>query len=119
VVDRIVADSPEPVRLGGISHQIARQIEEATDIECRVAQLGHLQRGGTPSSADRILATRLAVKSMELVAEGTFNHMVATKGEEIVAVPIERVMGRQKFVPRDSPLIEAALSIGASLGVDL
>ncbi len=56
---------------------------------------------------------------MELVAEGTFNHMVATKGEEIVAVPIERVMGRQKFVPRDSPLIEAALSIGASLGVDL
>jgi len=56
---------------------------------------------------------------MELVAEGQFNHMVATKGDEIVAVPIEKVMGRQKLVPRDSPLIEAALSIGASLGVDL
>ena len=119
VVEKIVADSPEPVRLGGISHQIARQIEEATDIECRVAQLGHLQRGGSPSSADRILATRLAVRSMELVADGQFNHMVATKGEEIVAVPIEKVMGRQKLVPRDSPLIEAAVSIGASLGLDL
>jgi phosphofructokinase-like protein len=119
VVEKIVADSPEPVRLGGVGHQIARQIEEATGIECRVAQLGHLQRGGAPSSADRILATRLAVKSMELVAEGKLNHMVATKGDEIVAVRIEKVMGRQKHVPRDSPLIEAALSVGASLGVNL
>ena len=83
VIDRIVTDSPEKVRLGGIGHQIAHQIEEATDIECRVAQLGHLQRGGTPSAADRILATRLAVRSMELVAEGKFNHMVAINGDEI------------------------------------
>ena len=119
VIDRIVTDSPEKVRLGGIGHQIAHQIEEATDIECRVAQLGHLQRGGAPSAADRILATRLAVRSMELVAEGQFNRMVAINGDEIVAVPIEKVMGRQKLVPRDSPLIEAALAVGASLGAEL
>ena len=119
VVERIVEDSPERVRLGGISHRIAHEIEEVTDIECRVAQLGHLQRGGTPTPADRILATQLAVKAMELVAQGTFNHMVATKGNEIVAVPIEKVMGRQKLVPKDSPLIEAALSVGTTFGVNL
>ena len=71
-----------------------------------------------PSEYEERRATRL-LAVFAIVAEGKFNHMVATKGEEIVAVPIEKVMGRQKLVPRDSPLIEAALAIGASLGLDL
>jgi 6-phosphofructokinase 1 len=119
VVAKIVADSPEQVRLGGIGHQIAGQVEEATAIECRVTQLGHLQRGGTPTPLDRVLATQFAVKAMDLVARKRFNRMVALKGTEIVSVPIEKVMGKQRLVPADSPLIEAGLSVGTSFGRDL
>ncbi len=72
VVKKVVKDSPEKIRLGGISQQIAGQIEDATEIECRVAILGHLQRGGTPSPLDRILATQFAVKAMELVVRKQF-----------------------------------------------
>ncbi|MFZ0392156.1 MAG: 6-phosphofructokinase [Calditrichia bacterium] len=119
VVHKVVEDSPEKVRLGGVSHQIAQQIEGGTDIECRVAILGHLQRGGTPTAMDRLLATQFAVSAMELVEKRDFNKMVALKGNEIVPVPLEKVMGRQKLVPRDSGLIHAAISVGTSFGVDL
>ena len=119
VVKKIVEDSPERVRLGGISHRISHQIEEATGIESRVTILGHLQRGGTPTPLDRLLATRFAVKAMELVVSQEFNKMVALKGNEIIPVPIENVMGKQKLVPKDSPLIRAALSVGTSFGVKM
>lgn len=119
VVNRLVEDSHERVRLGGISHQLAAQLEAATELECRVALLGHLQRGGAPTPLDRILATQFAVKAMELIADRNFNQMVAVKGSEIAAVPIEQVAGRQKLVPRDSPLIQAAASVGTSLGLNL
>ena len=118
-VQRVVADSPDPIRLGGISHLIASQVEEATGIECRVAILGHVQRGGTPTPADRLLATQLAVKAVAMVLEEEFNHMVALQGGEVVAVPIERVMGRQSLVPLNSPLVRAALSVGTSFGVKM
>jgi 6-phosphofructokinase 1 len=119
VVNRIIEDSPEKVRLGGIGHVIAGQIEEATDIECRVTTLGHLQRGGTPTPLDRILATRFAVEAVDLVVNNRFNQMVAIKGTEITQVPIENVMGKQKLVPLDSHLIEAGLSVGTSFGKKL
>jgi 6-phosphofructokinase 1 len=119
VVKKIVEDSPEKVRLGGIGHQVAGQIEEATELECRVAELGHVQRGGTPTPLDRILATQFAVKAMELVVKDDFNQMVAVKGNDIVAVPIDAVMGKQRRVPRDSPLIEVGLAVGTSFGTDL
>ena len=116
VVQKIVADSPDPVRLGGISHLIAHQIEEETGIESRVAILGHVQRGGTPTPLDRILGTQFAAKAMELVANRQFNHMAALQGSEMVAVPIEKVMGKQRLVPPDSPLIKAAVAVGTSFG---
>jgi ATP-dependent phosphofructokinase / diphosphate-dependent phosphofructokinase len=119
VVQKIVADSPDPVRLGGISHVIARQIEEATGIESRVTILGHVLRGGTPSAADRVLATQFAVRAVEMVAEGTFNHMVAMRHNRMVAVPLEKVMGRQRLVPPDAPLVRAALAVGTSFGCNL
>ncbi len=119
VVQKIVADSPDPVRLGGISHVIARQIEEATGIESRVTILGHVLRGGTPSAADRVLATQFAVRAVEMVAEGQFNHMVAMQHNRMVAVPLEKVMGRQRLVPPDSPLVRAALAVGTSFGCNL
>ena len=116
VVQKIVADSPDPVRLGGISHLIARQIEEETGIESRVAILGHVQRGGTPTPLDRILGTQFAAKAMELVANRQFNHMAALQGSAMVAVPIEKVMGKQRLVPPHSPLIQAAVAVGTSFG---
>lgn len=115
-VQKIVADSPDPIRLGGISHLIANQIEDQTGIECRVTILGHVQRGGTPTSFDRLLATQFAVKAMELVSARQYNHMVALQGSEMVAVPIEKVAGRQRLVPLDSPLIRTARSVGIFLG---
>jgi len=119
VVKKIVEDSPEKLRFGGIAHLIADEIEKASEIECRVAILGHLQRGGTPTPLDRILATQFAIKSMELVINKQFNQMVAIKGSEITAVPIKKVMGKQKLVPRDSELIDAGLSIGTSFGIKM
>jgi len=119
VVQRIVEDSHERVRLGGISHMIADEVEELTGIECRVTILGHLQRGGTPTALDRLLATRFAVKGMEMAAQGGYNRMVALKGDEITCVPIAEVAGRQRLVPPDSPLIMAGLSVGTSFGVPM
>ena len=98
---------------------IARQIEEATGIESRVTILGHVLRGGTPSAADRVLATQFAVRAVEMVAEGKFNHMVAMQHNRLVAVPLEKVMGRQRLVPPDAPLVRAALAVGTSFGCNL
>jgi 6-phosphofructokinase 1 len=117
VYQKIIAESPDPVRLGGISRVVAQQLEMMADIECRVAVLGHLQRGGTPTPFDRVLATRFSVKAMELVANGQFNHVVALQGNELVAVPIEKVMNKQRLVPTDHELIKFGLSIGTSFGV--
>ncbi|NIV11112.1 MAG: ATP-dependent 6-phosphofructokinase, partial [Aliifodinibius sp.] len=119
VYQRIVKDSPDPVRLGGVSHIISNQVEDATDIECRVTVLGHLQRGGTPTPLDRILATRFSVKAMEMVVEQKFNQMVAISGNELVTVPLEKVVDKQRKVPRDSTLIQAGLAVGMSFGAKL
>lgn len=118
-INRIVEDSPDPVRLGGVSHIIADQLEKETGIECRVAILGHVQRGGSPTPSDRLLGTQLAVKAMDLVATEQFNHMAALNGTQMVAVPLKDVAGRQRLVPLDSPLIRTALSVGTSFGARL
>ncbi len=119
VVKKVVEDSPDPIRLGGISRMIATQIEDETGIECRVAILGHLQRGGTPTAADRSLATQFAVKAMEMVAEKQFNQMAAVCGREIKSVPIEKVAGKQRLVPVGSQVIRAALAVGTNFGVSM
>lgn len=117
VVKKVVENSPDPVRLGGISHIIAEQIEKLTDIEARVTILGHLQRGGTPTSMDRILATQFAVKAMDLVVEKKFGHMVVLKGNKLTSVPVEKVMNKQRTVPKDCFLVRAGLDVGVSYGV--
>jgi len=116
---RKIKSNPDHVRLGGCSHSIADEIEEHTSIECRVTVLGHLQRGGTPTPLDRILATRFAVKAVDMVVNKEFNRMVALKGIDISSVAIEEVQGKQKKVPLDSPLIRTALSIGTSFGAPI
>lgn len=115
---KIVEDSPDPIRLGGCSHIIASQVEETTGIECRVTVLGHLQRGGAPTPRDRMLATRFAVRAVEYFMDKRFNHMVSLKGNRLEPAPIEKVRGRQRLVPLDSPLIKVGLSVGTGFGVD-
>ena len=78
--------------------------------------LGHLQRGGTPTSFDRVLATRLGARAVEMLLERRFGTMVALRPPEIVAVPLENVVGRTKTVPSDSDVLRAARAMGISLG---
>ncbi len=116
-IHKIIDDSPDPVRLGGVSHSIAHEIESKTNIECRVVILGHVQRGGSPTPGDRLLGTQFAVKAMEFVDNGQFNCMVGLQGGDMVAVPLDDVMGKQRLVPVNSSLIDSAVAVGTSFGV--
>lgn len=86
------------VRLGGISEILAEEIEKRTHFETRVTVLGHIQRGGTPSAFDRVLATRFGVKAMELALNKRFGYMACLEGSEVNEVPIERAVGTLKTV---------------------
>ena len=87
------------VRLGGVGEQLAREIEERTGFESRVTVLGHVQRGGSPTPRDRVLATRYGLKAADLVEEGQFGMMAALQGDDIVAVPLEDAVAELKTVP--------------------
>jgi 6-phosphofructokinase 1 len=86
------------VRLGGIGDLLAEHIEKRTGFETRVTVLGHIQRGGTPSAFDRVLATRFGVKAMELVLKGKFGYMASLKGNEVTDSPIADAVGELKTV---------------------
>jgi ATP-dependent phosphofructokinase / diphosphate-dependent phosphofructokinase len=86
------------VRLGGIGQTIATEIEERTGFETRVTILGHIQRGGTPTAFDRVLATRFGVAAIDAVHDGAFGHMVALRAGSIVRVPLEEATGELKLV---------------------
>ena len=96
--------------------KLARMLEEKTGLESRPTILGHLQRGGTPSAADRLLATRLGTACADLIAQGITGVMVAARGEGTEAVPLHEVAGRKKLVPLDHPWIESARKVGTNLG---
>jgi 6-phosphofructokinase 1 len=86
-------------RLGGISQYIAQEIERRTGIETRVTILGHVQRGGTPTAFDRVLATQLGIAAVDLASEGRWGMMAALQGAEVAAVPINDATARLKTVP--------------------
>jgi 6-phosphofructokinase 1 len=117
VVRKILKDSTDPVRLGGIGNKLANDIEKYTGLEARVTTLGHLQRGGSPSPFDRVLATRLGSFACDLIAHGRFGKMVALKGKDIVAVDLKDAVGSIRRVRRDHPLIKSAVAVGTSFGV--
>ncbi len=91
-------DSFGHVRLGGIGEVLANEIEKRTKFETRVTVLGHIQRGGTPSAFDRVLATRFGIKAVELALDKKFGYMASLSGVEIVAVLIEHAVGSLKTV---------------------
>ena len=100
----------------GNTMRLAKQLEGLTGLEARVTILGYVQRGGTPSLGDRLLATRLGTACVELIARGASGIMVASSGQGVRPVPIEAVAGRQKLVPLGHPWFSAARSVGTCLG---
>jgi len=116
VVKKIVKDSTDPVRLGGIGNKIARDIEDLTGLEARVTVLGHLQRGGSPSPFDRVLATRLGTFACDLVIQRKFGKMAALKGGDIVSVDLKDAVKSIRKVSPNHPVIKSALAVGTSFG---
>jgi ATP-dependent phosphofructokinase / diphosphate-dependent phosphofructokinase len=116
VVMRRVADAAEPIRLGGIGFKLQQEIEDATGIETRATILGHLQRGGSPSPLDRVLATRLGHEAANLAMREQYGCMVGLRGTEIVPFPIKELAGKQRCVNPDHHLVHAARSIGTCFG---
>jgi ATP-dependent phosphofructokinase / diphosphate-dependent phosphofructokinase len=104
---RSVAQEPSPrdqfghVRLGGVGEALAHEIAERTGYETRVTVLGHVQRGGTPTPRDRVLATRYGLKAADLVQESDFGKMAALHGDSVVAVPLADAVAELKTVPPD------------------
>ena len=103
-------------RLGGAGIRCANELESRTSKETRHVVLGHLQRGGTPTSFDRTLATRFGGKAVELVLNGQFGRMVANQPPNLVSVPLGDVVGRIRTVPLDSELVKTARALGVSFG---
>ena len=100
----------------GNTFRVAGRLEEMTGLESRVTILGYVQRGGTPSPADRLLATRLGSAAADFAACGLYGVMVASRGDGVEPVPLEEVAGRRRTVPLDHPWVEAARHVGTSLG---
>jgi 6-phosphofructokinase 1 len=103
-------------RLGGIAEQVAREIGKRTGKETRSLVLGHLQRGGTPTTFDRLLSLRFGAAAVRCVAEKQFGVMVALHPPSIVPVPFSEALGAPRLVPLDSDTIQTARDIGVCLG---
>jgi phosphofructokinase-like protein len=96
--------------------RLTQQLEELTGLESRLTILGHVQRGGTPSPFDRVLATQLGTAAARCAHEGKYNVMVAVRNNTIETVPLEEVVGRRKTVPKDHSWIRSVRDLGISLG---
>jgi len=117
VVSRRIAGSPDPIRLGGIGPVLADDINARTGLECRAVILGHVQRGGTPTPSDRVLATNFGYTGVVLLMKGVKNHLVVLKDGQFSSIPLRRVAGRIKTVPKNHGLVKAAVAIGTSFGI--
>ncbi len=117
IVSRSGEKGSEHVRLGGVAFQLSQQLKDAgCEAEIRETVLGHIQRGGTPTAFDRVLATLFGVKAMELVIHGEFGKMVALKNNNISYVSLEEATRESNFVNKDSFLVKAAKGLGISFG---
>ena len=116
VVKKIVDDPSMPIRLGGIGNKVGDDIEDLTGMETRVTVLGHLQRGGSPSPFDRLLATRFGYHAVKLVAEGKFGQMVALRGNNIINVSLAEAARNPKRVKPDGDMVKMAMALGTGFG---
>jgi 6-phosphofructokinase 1 len=110
------AEQNREARLGGIGAVVAADIQRRTGKETRVCVLGHLQRGGAPTSFDRLLCTRFGTRAVQLVAEELYGHMVALRPPDTVAVRISEAIGRLRAVPPKGEIVQTARALGISFG---
>jgi len=103
-------------RLGGVGEIMAREIAKRTGKETRCCVLGHLQRGGAPTTLDRILATRFGVKAVQLANEGHFGSMVSYQNYKVRHVPIAEAVNRLKLVPPNGEVVQTARDVDISFG---
>jgi 6-phosphofructokinase 1 len=100
----------------GSTIQMADELQKITGLETRVTILGHLQRGGTPSAADRLLATRLGTAAVDYIQDQQFGIMVAVDGEQTKGVPLGNVAGKVNYVPPSHPWVTSARNLATSFG---
>ncbi|MQX38145.1 ATP-dependent 6-phosphofructokinase [Roseospira navarrensis] len=110
------AESHSQVRYGGIGQYLSENLAAKTELETRVTTLGHIQRGGTPSTRDRLLASAFGVHAVDMVAEGKWGHMVAWRDNGVVEVPLEDVCIGPRTLDPDGPLIKVARGLGIYVG---
>jgi 6-phosphofructokinase 1 len=115
-VERRIESSPDPIRLGGVAHVLREQLQPQLKSEVRATVLGHVQRGGTPTPFDRVLATRFGNEAAQLVQRGEFDRMVTFTGADLGTVPLAAVAGHTRLVPANHPLLSCARQIGVSFG---
>ncbi len=118
--NRMVKQGPDTIhqveRLGGIGDFVARQVSSCLDMESRVTVLGHLQRGGSPTTFDRCLGSRFGIKALELIERGNFGQMVCLQGRNIAAASIENAVKSLKLVNPAGDMVNCAEELGIMLG---
>lgn len=119
VVGKVVSDSPDPIRFGGIAAKISRELEPLINHEVRYCSLGHIQRGGDTSPADRLLSVRYGVAAADLINQEKYGNMVCLRNGKMDYVSLEEVIGNEKIgkskqVDPDCELVRAARSLGIS-----
>jgi len=115
-IQKIICDSAETIRLGGISQEICAVLEKMMDSECRATILGHIQRGGTPTAFDRNLCTRLGTEAVHAAARGEFGKIVVLRGGRIITVPIAEAVAQIRLVDPRGDWVRAAKDTGVSFG---
>jgi 6-phosphofructokinase 1 len=116
IVNRIIHDSPDPIRLGGVSTVLAEEIAARTHLETRATILGHVQRGGTPIAYDRVLATEFGHKAIQMVAMREWDRTVVMRGGRTDTVDIAAVARKQRTIELDHPIVAMARAVGTCLG---
>lgn len=116
VVSKVIENSPDPIRLGGIANVVAEQLEKLVGLESRATILGHIQRGGSPTANDRILSTRYGSHAVELLMHGKFGNMVTLNGNTMSYESLENVIGANKAVDPNGELVTIAEATGVSFG---
>jgi 6-phosphofructokinase 1 len=115
-VERVDETSPDPIRLGGVAHYVAVEVEGRTGLESRSIVLGHIQRGGPPTPRDRLLATQFGFHAFELLQGRRFGRVVVEKDGRIGSIPMVDVADRVRTVPLDHVLIRSARALGTFFG---
>jgi 6-phosphofructokinase 1 len=116
VVGKVVADIPDPIRFGGIAAKLAHDLEPHVNHEVRSVQLGHIQRGGETSPADRILSTRYGVAAVNMIKDGIFGKMVCLRNGKMDAEDLNNVINNNKYIKPTDELVTVAKELGICLG---